>query len=415
MKTLKLSIITLLAISFGSYSFGSTNLCFKGQIKNLSTASLSVIVSTSAIAQEDSLSHTLSQTVQVDQTGSFQGNLNSSTYTLIGNIVVKAVLKDGGSVIDEQELSSPNLGGCYNFIMGKGSYSFEFEGSVKGFNWPGYFAKVGYVISEGNNKYNYFMQADSTGFFDTLLTTKIRWFNPDVMFYTTDCNKREVVKRDSNGSIFSKYSVDFDYCPNGYDSCVARFEAVQDTQANGYYIPYSVIIKDNSNVSFNVDYLWDFGDGNTSTSKTPTHSYSTDGPYYLCLNIKDPNGWCYDEFCDSIGVDTFGRLDKRKKQGFGIQIVNGKQTVGSQEIDFIESVYPNPVEDVLQIQFKKEQNADAQVHLFSLDGRLLLQSKIENNADENVMNLDLSNLHNGVYILNISSLNGSITKRVLKQ
>jgi PKD repeat protein len=43
-----------------------------------------------------------------------------------------------------------------------------------------------------------------------------------------------------------------------------------------------------SPINFGVaqDYLWDFGDGNTSTSSNPTHSYATDGTYTVTLTTS---------------------------------------------------------------------------------------------------------------------------------
>ena len=37
-------------------------------------------------------------------------------------------------------------------------------------------------------------------------------------------------------------------------------------------------------------YLWDFGDGNTSTSKNPSHTYTAKGEYSVTLTITTPNG-----------------------------------------------------------------------------------------------------------------------------
>ena len=37
-------------------------------------------------------------------------------------------------------------------------------------------------------------------------------------------------------------------------------------------------------------YLWNFGDGNTSTTASPTHVYSVDGSYTVSLQVTDANG-----------------------------------------------------------------------------------------------------------------------------
>ncbi len=39
-----------------------------------------------------------------------------------------------------------------------------------------------------------------------------------------------------------------------------------------------------------VSYLWDFGDGNTSTSANPNHTYTTEGNYTVSLTVADDDG-----------------------------------------------------------------------------------------------------------------------------
>lgn len=53
--------------------------------------------------------------------------------------------------------------------------------------------------------------------------------------------------------------------------------------------------------SLNPAYLWDFGDGNTSSSANPSHSYSNFGTFPVCLSLSYGNG-CFDEFCDTVYI-----------------------------------------------------------------------------------------------------------------
>lgn len=41
-----------------------------------------------------------------------------------------------------------------------------------------------------------------------------------------------------------------------------------------------------------ISYLWDFGDGNTSTASAPSHNYSTPGIYQVSLTVTDDLGCC---------------------------------------------------------------------------------------------------------------------------
>ncbi|NIM11614.1 MAG: PKD domain-containing protein, partial [Candidatus Aminicenantes bacterium] len=44
-----------------------------------------------------------------------------------------------------------------------------------------------------------------------------------------------------------------------------------------------------------VSWLWDFGDGNTSTEQNPTHTYAADGTYTVTLTVTDD-----DSLTDSV-------------------------------------------------------------------------------------------------------------------
>ncbi|PJB15194.1 MAG: hypothetical protein CO118_04690 [Flavobacteriales bacterium CG_4_9_14_3_um_filter_32_8] len=47
-------------------------------------------------------------------------------------------------------------------------------------------------------------------------------------------------------------------------------------------------------------WLWDFGDGTTSTIQNPLITYPTPGDYYVCLAVSDSNGCNTNVFCDSV-------------------------------------------------------------------------------------------------------------------
>lgn len=57
-----------------------------------------------------------------------------------------------------------------------------------------------------------------------------------------------------------------------------------------------------TNMSTNATgYLWDFGDGNTSTDVHPVHSYSAAGTYTVCLTATNAGG-CNDSICKNLLV-----------------------------------------------------------------------------------------------------------------
>lgn len=57
-------------------------------------------------------------------------------------------------------------------------------------------------------------------------------------------------------------------------------------------IPYDVTFTDNSTPgdAAVTSWLWDFGDGSTSTDQTPTHTYTNPGVYTVTMLVQDANG-----------------------------------------------------------------------------------------------------------------------------
>jgi PKD repeat protein len=79
---------------------------------------------------------------------------------------------------------------------------------------------------------------------------------------------------------------------------------------NGSCQPYFTYNGNVSNVvSFNnqtsgnpTNVYWNFGDGSTSTSWSPSHTYSLSGIYIVCLTVVDSSVGCSATYCDTITV-----------------------------------------------------------------------------------------------------------------
>ncbi|MEN8927905.1 MAG: T9SS type A sorting domain-containing protein [Flavobacteriales bacterium] len=80
-------------------------------------------------------------------------------------------------------------------------------------------------------------------------------------------------------------------------------------------------------------------------------------------------------------------------------------------------VYPNPTNNVLNINFElANASSPAQIYLFDMNGRIVRTiSNNFQNSGFNQLTTDISELNNGVYLLQIVSEGKSITKRVVKQ
>ncbi|MCF8274914.1 MAG: T9SS type A sorting domain-containing protein [Flavobacteriaceae bacterium] len=70
-------------------------------------------------------------------------------------------------------------------------------------------------------------------------------------------------------------------------------------------------------------------------------------------------------------------------------------------------MYPNPVEDVLHFSLKN--NTIEQLKLVDVQGRVILE--VSNNMEQ----LDVSKIPTGLYLFQIKTVNGSISKKIIKK
>jgi PKD repeat protein len=125
-------------------------------------------------------------------------------------------------------------------------------------------------------------------------------------------------------------------------------------------------------------YAWDFGDGNSSPSFNPTHTYVADGTYNVCLTVT---GACEDvTTCEQIIVNTVGIAN--------LQTVSGI------------NVYPNPASD--EINFEISLTDVKEIAIIDATGKLVRVVKI----DKELTSVNVSQLTNGLYIYQVYNLNG---------
>jgi len=102
------------------------------------------------------------------------------------------------------------------------------------------------------------------------------------------------------------------------------------------------------------------------------------------------------------------------ESGNGIVIYNQAQTTSVQDLYTEElSIYPNPVQDILTIEFQESNAPIESIKLTNTEGKTLLKrDSIINNQP---IFLDVQHLNQGFYFLEVNSANGKLTKKILKQ
>ena len=123
-------------------------------------------------------------------------------------------------------------------------------------------------------------------------------------------------------------------------------------------------------------WFWDFGDGNTSTVQNPTHTYQTDGPHFVSLNVNQ--GLCSSS--DSVSVSV------------GINALSDGLTL---------TVYPNPAQDYCLLEFSQPLPTGLHLELLSPEGKVLYQQSLE--AYTQQAKLEVQDLHRGWYYLRLSN------------
>ncbi|MFK8008869.1 MAG: PKD domain-containing protein, partial [Saprospiraceae bacterium] len=133
------------------------------------------------------------------------------------------------------------------------------------------------------------------------------------------------------------------------------------------------------------NWLWGFGDGNTSNEQNPFYVYDSVGTYNICLLIQDTVNNCNASFCESLTI-----------------LPTSTQEILIKNRDLL--IYPNPaqqylskwtVEGILENDFYRELD----LKIYDVHGRTLLQQQV---TGDSKLQIDIPNaLTRGLYMLEI--------------
>ena len=123
---------------------------------------------------------------------------------------------------------------------------------------------------------------------------------------------------------------------------------------------------------------WDFGNGSTSSSNSPWHTFSGSGTYNVCLTLNTSCGSSV--YCDNITVidPSTNGIDENSQESF--------------------KVFPNPSKGVFKIDYEPMSNSSVQLNIFDLTGRLVFKKDFEKQRE---ILIDLSNKSKGTYLLKL--------------
>ncbi len=189
--------------------------------------------------------------------------------------------------------------------------------------------------------------------------------------------------------------------------CSANFVIIQDSTNLYNYSIYSYTNNNNTTT-----YLWSFGDGTSSTSAFPSHTYSGSGPYLICLTITDSTalGSCTASYCDSI-YPGHG-----SSQVTTISVYNG-MTVGIHEnTSTVETLdnYPNPFTTATTITYSLKQNSSIELNIVDLLGNKVATVESGSKSSGNhTVSFDAAGISAGIYMLQLKTDNKFTTKKLV--
>ena len=138
-------------------------------------------------------------------------------------------------------------------------------------------------------------------------------------------------------------------------------------------------------------YLWNFGDGGTSTQQNPIHVYGGTGAYLVTLTVTNDCGST--TFTDSITLAVAG-----------IQEISNFGSV---------NIYPNPSTGVFNLDLELNDAMNLEIVVTNVMGQKLQTRSLNTINGAHSEKIDLTNEAEGVYYINITSEGKQLSNRMI--
>lgn len=139
-------------------------------------------------------------------------------------------------------------------------------------------------------------------------------------------------------------------------------------------------------------YDWDFGNGLTGSGATPSVTYTTNGSYNVVLTVTGDCG------TDDTTITVLANISAEELSG-----INGV------------SLYPNPTSNVVRIDFNTVERLDVDVVLMNSVGQVIQVTEHEAVSGSTHQTLSMGNLPKGVYLVQLRTAKGTVTRRISLQ
>ncbi len=174
--------------------------------------------------------------------------------------------------------------------------------------------------------------------------------------------------------------------------CDAEYNFYFDSLSN----PYTYHFQPRYSVP-NTAYLWDFGDGTTSSSQLPAHQFSTPGPHKVCLTVSNTFDSCSATSCDSIPNNIISGI----REGTLIR-----------RNSF--SIHPNPVGSEMYITIDGAGLENIELVIFNAMGQKVIEHSFKEINGSKTIKVNTEVLSEGIYMAEIRKANVSEIRKFIK-
>jgi len=196
---------------------------------------------------------------------------------------------------------------------------------------------------------------------------------------------------------------------SGNTGCNAAFTFDSTLTGNGQIVLYNTSTVDSLFQNANIMYQWSWGDGSGSVGAFPSHQYTQSGNFVICLTqtATDSTAFgiftCTSAYCDTISIDSTGNVSYK-----GVNVMVNVYSPDQMDIDEKElseiNIYPNPSRDFVTIEL----DTPSEVIITDALGRAVLHVS-------NTLNVEISDLPKGTYIVRTLSPKGTLSQIFIVQ
>ena len=188
-------------------------------------------------------------------------------------------------------------------------------------------------------------------------------------------------------------------------SCIANYTTDYDSSLNTF-----ILNVDSATTALATSYHWDFGDGSTSILATPSHVYTVDSLYNVCMKVVYADGDSC-AYCHTIGIDSAGNIIR--DAGFTLNVHNATTGISENVNNQITvTIYPNPTTGIFQLAMGNGQlTSAATLSIYNVVGeKIYMKDGKQLNASTTI---DLSDQPNGIYFMQLKTEASTITKKII--